>query len=640
MIDFTGFIDTWAATLWRASWQGGLTLLVVWVLCRLLPSMPARFQSWLWRLAILKFLVALVWFAPIEVPLLPAVETARVDLSVPAIPEDLEFTASPQVTGVAVFQQSPNLPTLWLIPCIAWTAGVAWLLNRIRKDWRDARHLRARCRPIRNETLLAQLASVSKSFGLRTPPKLLEMNGKGSPMLVGILRPAIIIPATTLNRLDPSERTMVLGHELAHIRRSDLFWNLVAAFVRAVFFFHPLVWFTERRLQLAQEIAADELAIARQSHEPASYGTLLVSIVSKLGPDRILPTMAVGTAGSQQSLKQRIVAMRFMKPVSLRDLVACGLVLAAVGILGIVPWKLVAAEPSEKILQLIKADDFWSQTGAKLTHEDIKFEERNALRELAGSSDDTAVRIRAFKLLADHDNRTRYSKDFAEQQVLEAVEGVFRHLETHTNDEMVAKFRPELGFTHITVSKRAADQGSVWVLIEVVDSVLPSGGLNIRWSSTTKTVNKIEHWGANRNPLRRPGVSVNDKDKAADPKAVEARPSQHIASIKISEGAQGKDKVVLASPQIVYVAGRKAEFEMGDKDRRIEASIEADPSTSPIEHSVQVKITDKPDSKAESILASPRIRLCDGKSGTIKCTKPDGNELEIVVTIELVKPLE
>ena len=83
-------------------------------------------------------------------------------------------------------------------------------------------------------------------------------------MLLGILRPAIVIPAVTLNRLDPSERMMVFGHELAHVRRGDLFWNLLAALVRALFFFHPLVWFTERRLQLAQEIAADELAIDRQ----------------------------------------------------------------------------------------------------------------------------------------------------------------------------------------------------------------------------------------------------------------------------------------------------------------------------------------------------------------------------------------
>jgi hypothetical protein len=43
-------LDAWATTMWRACWQGGLVVLVVWSICRLLSSMPARFQCWLWRL--------------------------------------------------------------------------------------------------------------------------------------------------------------------------------------------------------------------------------------------------------------------------------------------------------------------------------------------------------------------------------------------------------------------------------------------------------------------------------------------------------------------------------------------------------------------------------------------------------------
>lgn len=70
MID--SMLDAWTTAMWRACWQGGLVVLVVWTICQLLPSMPARFQCWLWRLAILKFMVVLVvpWF--FNVPLLPA----------------------------------------------------------------------------------------------------------------------------------------------------------------------------------------------------------------------------------------------------------------------------------------------------------------------------------------------------------------------------------------------------------------------------------------------------------------------------------------------------------------------------------------------------------------------------------------
>ncbi len=66
---------------------------------------------------------------------------------------------------------------------------------------------------------------------------------------------------------------------------------------------------------------------------------------------------------------------------------------------------------------------------------------------------------------------------------------------------VVSKFRPELGFTHVSLSKRSDDRDGLWVLIEATDGVLPSGGLNIRWDLTSKAVDRIDHWGANRNPL-------------------------------------------------------------------------------------------------------------------------------------------
>jgi len=356
MIGFTDFLDAWKASMWRASWQGGLLLVAVWSICGLFPSIPARFQSWLWRLVVLKFLVSLFWLVPVEFPLLPPVQPADVEVSTATIPAStesnsplpVESSVENPVERSVLSEQPTSLTSPWLIPLFFWVSVAGWQFVRIWKNCREAKFLRNICRPIVDPTLVDQLASASKSFGLRKPPKLLEMDGNGSPMLVGILSPTIVIPATTLSRLDHSERAMVIAHELAHIRRGDLFWNLMAALVRAVFFFHPLVWIAERRLKLVQEVAADELAIRRQQDDPASYAALLVSIVSKLGPERLLPTMSVGTAGSYESLKQRLVAMRFMKPKSVGNIVSSCLLLAVVGVFGIMPWTVVAQQPPEK----------------------------------------------------------------------------------------------------------------------------------------------------------------------------------------------------------------------------------------------------------------------------------------------------
>lgn len=332
-------LEVWAAALVRASWQGGLIVLSVWMICRLVPSLPARFQAWLWRLAVLKFVVAFVWSVPLELPLLPA-------RKVIAWSQNSPLSMSPHLEEGAAFVQyaSPGVATPWLILFTIWAVVFAWQSFRIFLACREARRLRDRCRPCHAASLHAQLSTLSRSAGLRTPPTLLEMNGLGSPLLVGIFRPAIVLPSSTLGRLDNTERALVLGHELAHACRGDLFWNLIVAGVRAVFFFHPLAWLCERQLRLSQEIAADELAISLQHNDAVGYARSLVSFVCKLDPARVLPTMSVGAAGSQQSLQRRLFAMRFVKPVSRPLALVYGVALATVAVLGVVPWTLVAAE--------------------------------------------------------------------------------------------------------------------------------------------------------------------------------------------------------------------------------------------------------------------------------------------------------
>jgi len=345
MIDFSYFLEVWGAAMWRASWQGGLIALIVWSVCRLAPSIPARFQAWLWRLVVLKFLVALVWSAPLEVPLLPTVPQSA---SSPTMWEPSFPPVSSSITTESssiVERPAPQALSPWLTPFLVWIAFVGWQAARIVAACRNARRLRSGCRPSENKHLIEELARLSKSAGIRSPPRLLETDGQGSPLLLGIFRPAIVLPATTLSRLDAAERALVLGHELAHVRRADLFWSVIAAVGGSLFCFHPFAWLAERRLRLTQEIAADEFAIALQKHDPVSYATVLVSVVGKLGPARLLPAMSVGMAGSQQSLQQRFAAMRFMKARSRRAVVAYVIVLGLVALPAVVPWTVVAADP-------------------------------------------------------------------------------------------------------------------------------------------------------------------------------------------------------------------------------------------------------------------------------------------------------
>ena len=338
-------LDAWAAVMWKACWQGSIVVLAVWLICRIMPSMPARCRCWLWRLAILKFMVVLLLPTLVNLPLLPAHSgpSPIPDVAVQIANQQVQASPTDQV-GVLPSLET-ELPTVRAILAFLWIIGVGWSLARLLVAWRGARQLRKQSSIIDNTPLIEQLAIQARLYGVRGSPALLETEGNGSPMLIGILRPAIVVPGGTVGKLSLPELAMVLGHELAHIRRGDLLWNLAAACVQTVFFFHPLVWLSQRQLNLAQEVAADELAILRQHHDPASYGTLLVSVISKLGPSRLIPTMSMGTAGSVQSLIRRLVAMASIGRASRGVIIASGFLLAATVLLGIVPWRLIAAEP-------------------------------------------------------------------------------------------------------------------------------------------------------------------------------------------------------------------------------------------------------------------------------------------------------
>jgi hypothetical protein len=84
---------TWGDGLWRASWKGGLFILAVALLCRLVPRLPPAARCWLWWLACLKLLVGWIGVELLTLPVLPerlqassTIQLARVDAPSPPAP--------------------------------------------------------------------------------------------------------------------------------------------------------------------------------------------------------------------------------------------------------------------------------------------------------------------------------------------------------------------------------------------------------------------------------------------------------------------------------------------------------------------------------------------------------------------------
>jgi hypothetical protein len=100
------------------------------------------------------------------------------------------------------------------------------------------------------------------------------------PTAIGLFKPAVVIPSWALRELSLDELNAVVLHEVAHLRRWDDWTNLAQKILRALFFFHPAVWWVESRLSLEREMACDDMVLA-QTANPRAYAECLVSLAEK-----------------------------------------------------------------------------------------------------------------------------------------------------------------------------------------------------------------------------------------------------------------------------------------------------------------------------------------------------------------------
>ncbi len=121
-------------------------------------------------------------------------------------------------------------------------------------------------------------------------------------MAVGFIRPVVLIPASWLTQLTPQMIEAIIAHELAHIRRWDLWVNLVQRLIETLLFYHPAVWWLSSRIRLEREMCCDEIAAACFDRE--LYVRSLES-VAKIGQGNLLMATSIN-GGKKMKLLNRI----------------------------------------------------------------------------------------------------------------------------------------------------------------------------------------------------------------------------------------------------------------------------------------------------------------------------------------------
>lgn len=367
-----GFSGGWPAVLWHVSWEAGLLIVAVWITVHVLPRIPARVRCWLWRLVFAKLVLGLIWVTPLNLPILssrklsydsyhadakgsdtappqPPGEAGASGMKSPINARNSAGLVSPSEPGNAKagFAKPTRGSGAWLF--LAWLTGVLICLVRWATCVTKVRRWRAAARGKGDAPEHAVLRKLSLEMGLRRVSGLVWLAEVGSPVLVGIRKPLILLPERLHKSFNASELELVLSHELAHVRRRDLLWNLLLLTGHALFFFHPLVWLARREWLLAQELACDEVVLASQTGRIAEYGAALMKVIEgRFTPSMNSHSAAAGVAASGQNLKRRFAAMKQIRKTSSARLAIWLGALIMSAIFTLVPWKLVAQAPREK----------------------------------------------------------------------------------------------------------------------------------------------------------------------------------------------------------------------------------------------------------------------------------------------------
>jgi beta-lactamase regulating signal transducer with metallopeptidase domain len=171
--------------------------------------------------------------------------------------------------------------------------------------------------------ILRQCAFV-RSLGklVRSPDGTWRSREVAEPMLLGALRPRVLLPLDFERRYSAEEREFVLAHELAHMRRGDTVVNALGTAWLCVFWFNPVMFWAMRLLRFDQDLACDAavLAAAGKGRRGRYAGALLKA---QLAGEAALPVPLACHWRSIHPLRRRIAALE--RPVAGRVRHAIGI---------------------------------------------------------------------------------------------------------------------------------------------------------------------------------------------------------------------------------------------------------------------------------------------------------------------------
>ncbi|MBT1705110.1 M56 family metallopeptidase [Chryseosolibacter indicus] len=227
--------------------------------------------------------------------------------STPAAPDQAKFSSISSATIQVGSTASDSFSLLSFIESnmhvvvIAWLVGTLLLSLRLLAGWFYLRRITSSAIAL-NNAWSDRLKALAIKLNIKRVVQLAESNIIHSPMVIGFIKPVILIPVGMLSGMTIEQVEAIFIHELAHIKRYDYLVNVLQSIIEIVLFFNPFVWILSSIIRREREYCCDDTVVLNQVNKLAyarALATLQEAEIHKT-------TFAVSLAENKNELLTRI----------------------------------------------------------------------------------------------------------------------------------------------------------------------------------------------------------------------------------------------------------------------------------------------------------------------------------------------
>ena len=274
----------------------------------------AVFRYWIWMIVLLKLVLPTTLSSPTSPAYWLGDEPHSMTLEGPpamSSPSDTR-AATPMLAGLksppvsSAEAIAPTSSVTWRgCAFLVWLAAVLIMTALLIQRAFFVRRLIAESGKA-SDAIMNILESAREQMGISKRVDLRLSPATVSPSVCGLLRPTILIPQGLPDEIDPQHLKSILLHELAHIKRADLWVNSIQAIVQIIYIYNPLLWVANAIIRKVREQAVDEIVLVAMGDQAEEYPRTLLNISRLAFGSPALSLRLIGVVESKKALIGRI----------------------------------------------------------------------------------------------------------------------------------------------------------------------------------------------------------------------------------------------------------------------------------------------------------------------------------------------